>query len=163
MHFNRSPQKLQHLHCLMGLFFNVYLVKGAVTFLCTQNQCKVPANGLFKDFKLNCLIFIKIPLVYSRLIFSFFFTQHNFSERNCFVMKTVIYFLYLLLDDYYIYFSPEVQESSPSSLSSVFAFTSENPQGPLCHVDLSIKPNKPGNHTLCVKAKDQRFVKRFIT
>lgn len=78
-------------------------------------------------------------------------------------MKTVIYFLYLLLDDYYIYFSPEVQESAPSSLSSVFAFTSENPQGPLCHVDLSIKPNKPGNHTLCVKAKDQRFVKRFIT
>eukprot|EP00105_Crassostrea_gigas_P024738 XP_011445097.2 PREDICTED: uncharacterized protein LOC105340624 [Crassostrea gigas] len=50
---------------------------------------------------------------------------------------------------------PEVQESAPSSLSSVFAFTSENPQGPLCHVDLSIKPNKPGNHTLCVKAKDQ--------
>lgn len=96
-------------------------------------------------------------------IFIFFFTQHNYSERNCFVMKTVIYFLYLLLDDYYIYFSPEVQESSPSSLSSVFAFTSENPQGPSCHVDLSIKPNKPGNHTLCVKAKDQRFVKRFIT
>uniref|UniRef100_K1PTT8 Neurogenic locus notch-like protein 2 n=1 Tax=Magallana gigas TaxID=29159 RepID=K1PTT8_MAGGI len=43
--FTTSPQKLQHLQCLMELSFNVYLVKGAVTFLCTQNQCKVPANG----------------------------------------------------------------------------------------------------------------------
>lgn len=96
MHFNRSPQKLQHLHCLMELFFSVYLVKGAVTFLCTQNQCKVPANGLFKDFKLNCLIFIKIPLVYSRLIFSFFFLLNIIiqSENVLSWRRSITFFTY---------------------------------------------------------------------
>lgn len=54
-----------------------------------------------------------------------------------------------------------MQKTAPSSLSNVFAFTSENPQGALCHVDLSVKPNKPGNQTLCVKAKAQRFVKNL--
>ncbi|XP_061173643.1 uncharacterized protein LOC133182814 [Saccostrea echinata] len=51
---------------------------------------------------------------------------------------------------------PDVENTASSSISNTFAFSSENSQGSLlCHVDLSVKPEIPGNHTLCVRVKNK--------
>lgn len=54
--------------------------------------------------------------------------------------------------------SPKIIGTPASSISNVYAFSSITPLDSVCHVDLSVKPEIPGNHTLCVKAMNQRFV-----
>mgnify|MGYP003688195773 CR=1 FL=1 len=58
--------------------------------------------------------------------------------------------------------SPKIIGTPASSISNVYAFSSITPQDSVCHVDLSVKPEIPGNHTLCVKAMNQRFVYRSL-
>lgn len=64
----------------------------------------------------------------------------------------------LLCDDFCLNFSPEVINTVSSSISNIHAFHSQNVQGSTCHVDLSVKPEIPGNHTICIKVEDQGFV-----
>lgn len=64
----------------------------------------------------------------------------------------------LLCDDFCLNFSPEVINTASSSISDIHAFHSQNVQGSTCHVDLSVKPKIPGNHTICIKVEDQGFV-----
>lgn len=64
-----------------------------------------------------------------------------------------------LFDNLRLNFSPDVINTVSSSISDIHAFHSQNVQGSTCHVDLSVKPEVPGNHTICIKAEDQRFVK----
>lgn len=64
-----------------------------------------------------------------------------------------------MFDNLRLNFSPDVINTVSSSISDIHAFHSQNVQGSTCHVDLSVKPEVPGNHTICIKAEDQRFVK----
>lgn len=77
------------------------------------------------------------------------------------VQKCIIseFIVSLLFDDLHLNFSPEVINTVSSSISDIHAFHSQNVQGSTCHVDLSVKPEIPGNHTICIKAEDQGFVK----
>ncbi|XP_062609485.1 mucin-2-like, partial [Saccostrea cucullata] len=50
---------------------------------------------------------------------------------------------------------PDIENMASSSTPNVHAFSSLNNLGSVCHLDLSVKPKRPGNHTLCVRAKDK--------
>lgn len=74
------------------------------------------------------------------------------------MQKKCFRFISLLCDDFCLNFSPEVINTVSSSISNIHAFHSQNVQGSTCHVDLSVKPEIPGNHTICIKVEDQGFV-----
>lgn len=59
-----------------------------------------------------------------------------------------------------IYFSPDLKNIPPSTITKVHSFTSDKPMSAsqLCHVDVTFKPDLPGNHTLCMQASDNRSV-----
>lgn len=126
-----------------------------------------PAQGSNKWLVFNFFICKKHLIIssFDQICFSLFFKilfgLTIILNTETMVQKCIIseFIVSLLFDDLHLNFSPEVINTVSSSISDIHAFHSQNVQGSTCHVDLSVKPEIPGNHTICIKAEDQGFVK----
>ena len=66
-----------------------------------------------------------------------------------------IYELKLILQQ--SHYSPKIYNLASSSITNVHAFSEEISKNSTCHVDLSVKPDIPGNHTICLGVNNERL------
>ena len=88
------------------------------------------------------IIFTTSDLVLNHYLMKRFFKEHHF-QCNC-------------------HFSPKV-ESTVSTKLNVHYFTPETLNAEsICHVDISIKPEIPGNQTFCFRPREGEYVMFII-
>ena len=115
----------------------------------TSNKVPIRKNFLINTVFTKVLLFVNqtssfstSDLVLNHYLMKRFFKEHHF-QCNC-------------------YFSPKV-ESTVSTKLNVHYFTPETLNAEsICHVDISIKPEIPGNQTFCFRPREGEYVMLII-
>lgn len=127
--------------------------KNCITFIFERNSFAVwefPERMSFTDSnKTNAKIKCMVEICQLNIYFTLF---DNIVARKLKILK-ILYFSVLYILKPFI-FSPKI-DSSGSSLQNIHFFNPDKVNNAsVCHVDISVKPDIPGNHSLCLTPRE---------